>query len=56
MSQHRTTSVDYLIFQTGSVVYLTPGEAFDPVSGTRKLEETVCRAGDILVQGATLHG
>jgi hypothetical protein len=45
-----------MIFQTGEVVLLTPDEAFDPATGKGKIVETVCRAGDILVQRATLHG
>jgi hypothetical protein len=45
-----------MIFQTGEVVLLTPDEAFDPVAGKGKIEETLCKPGDILVQRATLHG
>lgn len=45
-----------MIFQTGEVVYLTPDEAFDPETGKGKFKETICKAGDILIQRATLHG
>ncbi|OBT94416.2 hypothetical protein VE01_07681 [Pseudogymnoascus verrucosus] len=55
-SIHRTTSVDYMVFQTGEVVYLTPDEAFNPETGKGRFVETLCKAGDILIQRATLHG
>ncbi|KAH8808805.1 hypothetical protein F5884DRAFT_834323 [Xylogone sp. PMI_703] len=53
---HRTTSVDYMIFQIGELILLTPQEGFDPATGKGKIEETLCRPGDVLVQRSTLHG
>ncbi|KAL1853916.1 hypothetical protein Daus18300_011658 [Diaporthe australafricana] len=54
---HRTSTTDYNIFLTGSMVLITPAEAHDPSApdGAVKMQETVCRPGDVVVQRGTLH-
>jgi hypothetical protein len=45
-----------MIFQAGELVLVTPDEAFDPTTGKGKIEETICKPGNVLVQRGTLHG
>ncbi|KAG6354655.1 hypothetical protein INS49_004673 [Diaporthe citri] len=54
---HRTSTTDYNIFLTGSVVLITPAEAYDPANADSegKLQESVCRPGDVVVQRGTMH-
>lgn len=57
MTQHRTSTTDYNIFLTGSMVLITPDEAYDPANpGVEgKLRETICHPGDVVVQRGTMH-
>ncbi|KAI7782850.1 hypothetical protein LA080_012892 [Diaporthe eres] len=54
---HRTSTTDYNIFLTGSMVLITPAEAYDPANADSegKQRETVCRPGDVVVQRGTMH-
>ncbi|KAK7724617.1 hypothetical protein SLS63_008597 [Diaporthe eres] len=54
---HRTSTTDYNIFLTGSMVLMTPAEAYDPANAESqgKLQETLCRPGDVVVQRGTMH-
>lgn len=56
--QHRTTSTDYAIVLQGELTVATPPAAFDVVEGKGsygKVEETVARAGDVVVQRGCMH-
>jgi len=39
----------------GSIVLITPDEAYDPATGKGKLKETTCNPGDIVLQRGALH-
>lgn len=56
-TQHRTSTTDYNIFLKGSMVLITPAEAYDPANAESqgKLQETVCHPGDVVVQRGTMH-
>ncbi|KAJ0124455.1 hypothetical protein J7T55_005793 [Diaporthe amygdali] len=56
-AMHRTSTTDYNVFLTGSMVLITPAEAYDPdtMEGAGKLQETVCQPGDVVVQRGTMH-
>lgn len=56
-SQHRTSTTDYNVFLTGTMVLVTPAEAYDPGAPGEpgELRETVCRPGDVVVQRGTMH-
>jgi hypothetical protein len=53
--QHRSATTDYDIFFHGSVVLITPDEAYDPKTGKGKLRETICHPGDVVMQRGALH-
>ena len=56
--QHRTPSTDYVIVLRGELTVVTPAAAFDVVDGKGsygKVEETVARAGDVVVQRGSMH-
>ncbi|KAH8649371.1 hypothetical protein BX600DRAFT_554870 [Xylariales sp. PMI_506] len=52
---HRSGTTDYNIFLHGSVILITPDEAFDPALGRGALKETICNPGDVVMQRGTLH-
>ncbi|KAL1855827.1 hypothetical protein Daus18300_010901 [Diaporthe australafricana] len=55
---HRTPSTDYVIVLSGEVTVVTPPAAFDVVDGKgsyAEVEETVARAGDVVVQRECMH-
>lgn len=56
--QHRTPSTDYVIVLRGELTVVTPPTPFDVVDGKgsyTKTEETVARAGDVVVQKGCMH-
>lgn len=56
--QHRTPSTDYVIVLRGELTVVTPPAAFDVVEGKgsySKTEETIARAGDVVVQRGCMH-
>lgn len=56
--QHHTPSTDYVIVLRGELTVVTPPAAFDVVDGRGsygKVEETVARAGDVVVQRGCMH-
>ena len=55
-SQHRTTSTDYIFVQSGELTLITPSTEYDADKGQGELQETICRAGDVIVQRGTMHG
>ncbi|KAK2605423.1 hypothetical protein N8I77_008260 [Diaporthe amygdali] len=57
-AMHRTPSTDYVIVLHGELTVVTPPAAFDVVDGKgsyAKVEETVARAGDVVVQRGCMH-
>ncbi|POS70384.1 hypothetical protein DHEL01_v211221 [Diaporthe helianthi] len=55
---HRTPSTDYVIVLNGELTVATPPAAFDVVDGRGsygKVEETVARAGDVVIQRGCMH-
>jgi hypothetical protein len=59
--QHRTTSADIIIIQTGTATMLTPHDAFEITAdgkGSYKKEnltETTCHPGQVIVQRGQMH-
>lgn len=52
VGMHRSLSVDYNIITQGSLYLITPEYDED---GTQTLKETLCEAGDTVIQRGTLH-
>ncbi|KAK5204774.1 hypothetical protein LTR41_009630 [Exophiala xenobiotica] len=53
---HRTTSTDYVFIHSGELTLVTPSTEYDATKGQGELQETICRAGDVIMQRGTMHG
>lgn len=54
--QHRTTSTDYIFVHSGELTLITPSTEHNVSEDQTELQETICRAGDVVVQRGTTHG
>ncbi|KAI3391574.1 hypothetical protein diail_7066 [Diaporthe ilicicola] len=55
---HRTPSTDYVVVLSGEITVVTPPAGFDVVDGKgsyARVEQTLARAGDVIVQRGSMH-
>ncbi|RKU40128.1 hypothetical protein DL546_000632 [Coniochaeta pulveracea] len=55
---HRTVSTDYCVILAGEPTYITPAVPFNVVNGKgdyEKTQETLCKAGDVVIQRGEMH-
>jgi hypothetical protein len=55
-SQHRTTTTDYIFVHSGELTLITPSTESNDPAGQKEVQESICKAGDVIIQRGTMHG